>query len=430
MQAINKVLDQIKGLRHSSVAKDTLWMFLAQGISFSCLMGYFLISARALGSDGYGAFSGLSALAAIVSPFAGWGAQNLIVKNVAVDRDKLGVSWGNGLVQIFISAVVLLLFAVPIVYSLFSGKVSTLAILGIFVADLVGLKILGVVEGAFISVNLYSWSAAARIILAVTKLILALVFLLLFKDTGIDGWSVIYCVATLLPTLLFVAVVTFKLAKPKVSWKLLKADFREGFYFAINASSENINASLDKSMLATLSSLSSAGLYSAAYRFIDFGVFPILSLQAATYPKFFRHGVTGLQGSWSFARRLLPAALAYGGSSAFAIFFIAPLFVPWVLGSEYADAAPVLRWLFPLHLLICLQFLVQDSLTGAGLQGIRSGIQVSAALLNFGLNYWLIPIFSWRGAAAATLTSEILKLVALYVILLVFLKRQRREVVE
>jgi O-antigen/teichoic acid export membrane protein len=60
-----------------------------------------------------------------------------------------------------------------------------------------------------------------------------------------------------------------------------------------------------------------------------------------------------------------------------------------------------------------LQFLVSDALTGAGFQGMRSGIQVCSAVCNVGLNFWLIPLYSWQGAAIATLVAEGLKLIGL-----------------
>ncbi|MEL7509266.1 MAG: polysaccharide biosynthesis C-terminal domain-containing protein, partial [Cyanobacteria bacterium J06554_1] len=65
-----------------------------------------------------------------------------------------------------------------------------------------------------------------------------------------------------------------------------------------------------------------------------------------------------------------------------------------------------------------LQFIAADTLTGAGFHRARSMLQVTAAFINFGANLYLIPRFSWQGAAWATLTSELFKLITLW--LLVF----------
>jgi O-antigen/teichoic acid export membrane protein len=95
-----------------------------------------------------------------------------------------------------------------------------------------------------------------------------------------------------------------------------------------------------------------------------------------------------------------------------------------MLGKEYIASIEVLQWLSPIHLISSVQLLAGDILTGAGFQGSRSAIQVTAAFLNFALNFWLIPIFSWKGAACATLTSEALKTLGLWLLVAYFYRQQ------
>ena len=47
-----------------------------------------------------------------------------------------------------------------------------------------------------------------------------------------------------------------------------------------------------------------------------------------------------------------------------------------------------------------------DTLTGAGYQRYRTAAQLGAAGLNFALNLWLIPAYSWHGAAWASLATD------------------------
>ena len=95
-----------------------------------------------------------------------------------------------------------------------------------------------------------------------------------------------------------------------------------------------------------------------------------------------------------------------------------------MLGKEYLASVEVLQWMAPIHLVSSIQLLAADILTGAGFQSPRSAIQVTAALLNFGLNFWWIPIFSWKGSAGATLISEALKTLALWLVV-AYLYRQQ-----
>ena len=156
----------------------------------------------------------------------------------------------------------------------------------------------------------------------------------------------------------------------------------------------------------------------------DVGYTIIFAVMSATYTRFLRHGASGIKGGLKFARQLVPIAAGYGIISAIALIGVAP-FVSIVLGIDYADSANVLRWLAPIHLIAALQFIAADTLTGAGLQKLRSGLQVTSAALNFGLNLYLIPQFSWYGAIWATLVSESFKLITLWA--LVFFYKNKEE---
>ncbi|NET53416.1 MAG: polysaccharide biosynthesis protein, partial [Merismopedia sp. SIO2A8] len=73
-----------------------------------------------------------------------------------------------------------------------------------------------------------------------------------------------------------------------------------------------------------------------------------------------------------------------------------------------------LRWLAPLIFFKAIQFFAADTLTGAGLQGIRSGLQVGAAIANALGNLWLIPLYSWKGAAISSLATDGLLMLCLW----------------
>jgi O-antigen/teichoic acid export membrane protein len=53
-----------------------------------------------------------------------------------------------------------------------------------------------------------------------------------------------------------------------------------------------------------------------------------------------------------------------------------------------------------------VHYFLSDTLTGTGYQALRSSIQASVAVFNVLINLWLIPTYSWRGAAWASLASD------------------------
>jgi O-antigen/teichoic acid export membrane protein len=73
-----------------------------------------------------------------------------------------------------------------------------------------------------------------------------------------------------------------------------------------------------------------------------------------------------------------------------------------------------------------MHYFLADTLTGAGYQALRTCIQAGVGAFNILINLWLIPAYSWRGAAWASIASDALLLcgVAGAVVLL---SRQRRN---
>jgi len=102
--------------------------------------------------------------------------------------------------------------------------------------------------------------------------------------------------------------------------------------------------------------------------------------------------------------------------------------IPYVLGAEYERSVEALRWLAFIPLLRAGHYFFSAALTGAGYQDIRTGIQAAVAIFNVLINFWLIPQYSWRGAAWASLASD--GLLAIGIGLAAFiLKRQSRKVI-
>lgn len=78
-----------------------------------------------------------------------------------------------------------------------------------------------------------------------------------------------------------------------------------------------------------------------------------------------------------------------------------------VYGAEYADAGKILRLLIPYYFLYCSSSLYANFLDFMGHARIRALWFISVIVINFSLNYLLIPLCGATGAAIATITSII-----------------------
>ena len=305
---------------------------------------------------------------------------------------------------------------------IFPSGILWRTILLILLADLICLALLDLCYKALIAADMVKKTAQLGILSTCGKLLAALSLATFFDKPSITTWSYLYFASAVITAIISVLLVLKMIGRPKPVLSELKLNLGQGLYFAISASASNINAGLDKSMLGKLSNATAAGIYGSAYRFIDVGNVPLLALFGATYTRFFQHGQSGIKGSLNFAKRLLPLVGFYAIASVVGYFIIAP-YIPAILGEEYREAIDALYLLSPLPAIAAFQYLAADTLTGSGNQKARSIVQVGSAVINVLLNIWLIPRYSWQGAAWATLIADSLRLVCL-VLIIVHLYRQ------
>ena len=423
---LSAIKAKVQNLFQSGLAKDTMWMLFSKLFNIVVQAIYFIIVARLLGKENYGSFIVITAVASIVFPFVPLGSEHILVKNVSLDRASFGTYWGNSLlISVFNGTLftIALLLLSPL---LFPNNVEWWNILPILVSDLIGLALLDIGLKALLAANMVDKLAQLGVLSTCSKLLAALSLAVFFEQPNIAVWGYLYFASSIVMAIVTLILVNKMVGMPTPVWSELKSNISQGLDFSIGTSANNINANLDKSMLGKLSSVAAAGIYGSAYRFIDVGIIPLLALFGATYTRFFQHGASGIKGSLSFAKRLLPLMALYAIATLVGYWILAP-YIPVILGEEYRDAIGALLWLSPIPAITTLQYLAADTLTGAGNQKARSRVQVAAAIVNILLNIWLIPRFSWKGAAWATLTSDVLRLVCLWLIVFWLYRQQQNQ---
>ena len=396
-----------------ALARNTLWMTFGQGLRILVQFAYFVLIARILHSDGYGAFSGVVALVGVLVPFAGWGSGSLLIQRVARDPAAFAVYWGRALAMIGGSGGVLTLLALVLAWGILPASVSLYIVLWVAISDLLFTRVLEASGQAFQAFQKLFKTALLNILLACSRLGAVLLLMNVETKDDLRAWALLYLGGTMLVALLALLWVSLELGAPRWDFSGWRREFGEGFYFAAGMSAQRIYLDSDKTLLTRLSSLESAGVYSAAARVVDVAFVPVSALLAAAYARFFVHGSRGIRGSMGFARRLMPVALGYAALAAVAIYLCAPV-LPWLLGREYATTETAARWLAVMPFLMTLHRFAADSLTGAGQQRLRAGWEFLVAIVNVVLNLILIPLYTWKGAACALIASELVLVFALW----------------
>jgi len=393
--------------------QNTVYMLLAQVARLVVQASYFLLIARSLGPAQYGAFVAAAAAVAVAYPFVGNGSGNLMVKHVARDRHRLPECLGNALFMTLASGLLLSVVVVPACLLVLPPAIPMSVVLLVAASDLVVYRFVDVACLAFQSVDRLNWTASLNVFASLIRLGGIAAVVLLYRPT-VTAWCVAYLVTAAICALVATDLVMSRLVRPAFSGlNRIRGELREGFWLSTSLSAQTIYNDVDKTMLARLATLDAAGIYAAAYRLIDIAFLPVRSLLSAAYPSFFRHGEHGIAGSISFARRLVPRPLLYSAAAAAGMILAAPL-GPHILGAEYLRTTEALRWLSLLPLLKTCHYFAADALTGAGHQALRTLAQLVIAVLNVVINLWLIPRYSWRGAAWSSLASDGLLAAALW----------------
>ena len=401
-----------------SLRRGSLWMISGQAVAMAAQAVYFVLIGRALGSREYGAFVGVAALVAALSMFSTLGMEMILVRNISRDRASFSTTWGHALV---ISSIGFLsLLAAAMLYAHFALRPELRPLVPwIALADGFLGKLVQLAARAFQGAGRFAWTARLMALIYVGRAVTAALLLAWARAHSVHAtallWAKVYWLATFFVALFALTLATLHFGRPRFV-RIRRVDLTEGLSFSCSSSSISIYNDIDKTFLVTLGQTWAAGIYSAAYRVVDAASAPIYGVYAAAAPRFFREGATGVRPARAFARTTLSRTLPYSIAVAGLLFLGAPL-LPVLFGPSFRGSVEALRWLSLLPVLRALHYAWGTTITASASQWNRTATQFGAAAFNLCLNFLLIPRWSWRGAAVASLlTDGALALASLFVV--------------
>ena len=376
-----------------------------QGVRIVLQAVYFLLIAHSLGVSAYGAFVGAVSLVALVAPFASWGTGFILLREVARDPTTFRRYWGGALCVLAITGCIFLALVLLASKTFWGDVIPIRLLLLVGISDIIVVRLIDVTNQAFVAVEVLKKSAELYVVLSAARTIAAVCLRFFDRSPTASSWALLYLASAIVAAIYGLVLITRTLGFPRLGMPFSRSDFSEGFYFAVIQSSQTVYNDIDKAMLVRLGGLEATGIYAAAYRIVDVAFVPIAALVYSTLAAFFRYGENGILGVIHYAKRFLPFAVGYGLIATGLLFAASPL-LPILLGADFARSALALRWLSPIVLFRAVHYLLANSLSGSGNQAVRAFIQVGIVGLNVLLNLCLIPSFSWRGAAWASLASD------------------------
>lgn len=195
-------------------------------------------------------------------------------------------------------------------------------------------------------------------------------------------------------------------------WKRVFDLFKKGIPFMLIGLFTTIYAKIDMTMLRYMGGFSAVGLYGSAYKFLDISTLFSSLFAASTFPvltSLYERYKMSTEFNDFFYRNL---RIIFASSVLIAVFFIftAPILFRVFFPSSFSPGILVLRILIISQVLVFFSLLFNNLLVVQNNEKKMLFIILSSALLNIVINIYLIPKYSFYGAAWATVIAEVFNL--------------------
>jgi hypothetical protein len=248
-------------LRQGVLFRNSLWVFLGQGLSAVAQAGYFIAIARLLGSLEYGMFVGAAASVAMVSQYGTFGSGLLFLRYVSPDHSRFALYWGNILLSVAGFGSLLVIGLGALSPWLLHGTDARIIVL-LAIGDCICSQLTTAIGQVFQAFEKMRYTAILNLLVSVARMLLAFALLLTLHRADALTWAISSLAISLLAATAGCIAVTHHFGWPEFRPKLFLERAKEGFVFAISGSTTSIYNDVDKAMLAHYGLNAANGIHS------------------------------------------------------------------------------------------------------------------------------------------------------------------------
>ncbi len=379
------------------------------------ILSFFLVIAiaRYLGDAGLGKYSFAFAFVGLFSIFADFGLSTYLTREIARNKEKAKKYASNMLaLKLVLAAISLLLPIIIINFIEKSTEVRTAVIIVAIASSMLNISsVFGTLFAAY--EKLQYWALITLLERVVT---VGLGLLLIFKGSGLIGLVIAYLISylTVMITasiLSYIKTTSFTLSFDREFWIYL---LKNSLPFWFTTIFITIYFRIDTVLLQMMTNYEAVGWYSAAYRALDALYFIPAAVITAIFPVMSRFHVDNKKMLQELYKRAFYYLLILAIPIATGITLLSGRIISLMYGGKLAEAAPALQVLIWAEAIIFISALAGYLLNAINKQLAFTFITGFAAFLNIGINLFLIPKYSYMGAAVATVVTELFVLLLLY----------------
>lgn len=382
------------------------WLSLDKGLRLVVGLFVGVWVARYLGPEQYGLISYASVLVGLVGVFGALGLKDIVVRDIVTDQDSARELLGTAWVLMLIGGVIAYALAFMIIGYLRPGDSvarSIVALLGLLLV----LKTSDIATFWFesqVQSKYTIWAQHGALLLVAAAKIL-----LILKHAPVIAFAWAIVAEATLAAFFLLAMMNKFGSSPlqlRVSLKRAKYLIKNSWPLMLSGFAILIYMRVDQIMLGQLIGNEAVGVYAAALRISEFWYFAPTAIVVSVLPTIIQTRQISVEHYYLHLQKLFGLMVFISLLVALPLTFLSTPIVFYVFGEAYADAGPVLAvhvWAAVFVFLGVASskwFLVEDQLL---MSFYRTAL---GAVVNIGLNLWLIQSYAEVGAALATLASQ------------------------
>jgi polysaccharide transporter, PST family len=403
---VRGMLSAVKQPERRLVAVNFAWLVADKLVRFviGAFVGFYV--ARYLGPERLGSIGYATAIAGVAILLAEGGLEAIVRRNIAAKPEQeshmLAAALTWRLIVAFASYALIVVFC-------YAGQVSPverglLPVLGLIVfqpAIMLSALWFQVHMKSRITV-LIQWCAL------LVSSIIRIIFVYIHADVVAFAWMTIFEVgvcAVLLAWRAHAEGLRFDFGRKVLLTALLLA--REAWPILLSGIAVAVYMRIDTVMLKNMAGESSVGIYMAGVKFSEIWLFAPGALAGSMVPGLARARVEGGEHYALKVRQYCKISALLGYSLAIPTFILGPVLVHLAYGEMFVAAIPVQLVHAWILLFAALGVARGQVCVLEGWTRFHLAATIAGALLNIGLNWFLIPAYGPVGAALATLAAQI-----------------------
>jgi len=389
-----------------TIAKNTFWLGVAEGITRFLKLFLIVYVARVLGATEYGKFTFALAFVSLFAIFSDFGISTITTREIAREKEKEKEFPSVLSLKLALSIGTLFLICLGSFFITPDPVIrSIIWILGIYI---IVSSFSSIIYAFFHARQKMEYEAWAKILQAIA--VTGAGFFVLYNFRSVQNLSLSYLFASLIALTFILLLFHLKVYQLKLSFNknIWRNILTLSWPLALAGAMGSICANTDSIMMGYWGQIEETGWYNASQRIVAVALIPTALIASSFFPalsKFLGESKEKLQKSWDYFMEImifLSIPLMIGGIS------LAPKVVDLVYDPSYFPSILAFQILIITGGIVILSTPFNYALVVSNQQKKTFWIVFFGAALNVVLNIILIPEYSLYGAAMASLTAGLL----------------------